>query len=215
MERRIIDLNTYPRRAHFAYFRSLKDPFLGVTVQVDVTELTAFCRKNGYSFYLVFLRAAALAANRVPELRQRILDGGIVEYARCDTSHIELLPDGTYCYCSLSQDPRQTLSDYLREAEAARQACKAGASIEEDEDVLGQFFISTLPWLHYTDLRQPTAGGDESNPRITWGKYEADWRGRKLMPVTLLCHHALVDGLQLALFYRNLDEELQRICSDP
>lgn len=71
----------------------------------------------------------------------------------------------------------------------------------------GLYYITSLPWLKYTQLIQPTAGGDESNPRISWGKYEADFRGRLMMPVTLLAHHALVDGLQVARFFQNLDGE--------
>ncbi len=37
----------------------------------------------------------------MPEFRRRILNGGIVEYARCCTSHTVALEDETYCYCTL------------------------------------------------------------------------------------------------------------------
>ena len=69
-------------------------------------------------------------------------------------------------------------------------------------------FISTLPWLNYNALIQPVAGGDESNPRITWGKYKEDAQGRLMMPVTLLAHHALADGLHVSEFFRLLEKEL-------
>ena len=48
------------------------------------------------------------------------MDGGIVEYERCESSHIELLENGAYCYCALAHDPEQSLADYLAYAEAAR-----------------------------------------------------------------------------------------------
>ncbi len=209
MNRRRIDMATYPRRAHFDYFRSLLNPMVGVTADVDVTALRAFCEARGGSFYLAFMHVAARAANAVPELRRRIADGGIVEYDACGTSHVELLDDGTYTYCTLYHD--MDWDDYLPCAEAARRRSREAASIEEDADVEGLYFVTSLPWLHYTQFVQPTAGGDESNPRISWGKYEADWRGRLMMPVTLLAHHALVDGLQIAAFYRNLDAEMARL----
>lgn len=212
--RKTINMGSYPRRAHFDYFRSLQGPYVGLTANVDVTALVTFCKAHGYSFYLSFLHAAALAADSVPAFRQRILDGGIVEYARCDTSHTELLDDGTYCYCTLTHDPAQRLAGYLAYAEQTRLQCRKNASIDEDEDVLGQYFISTLPWLHYTELRQPTAGGDESNPRISWGKFEEDWRGRQMMPVTVLAHHALVDGVHIAAFYENLNRTVSELTMD-
>ena len=209
MNSRTIDMNTYPRRAHFDYFRSLQNPMLGVTVDVDVTALQAFCKAESCSFYLAFMRCVARAANGVPQLRQRIRDGGIVEYDVCGTSHVELRADGTYGYCTLHHD--RPFREYLEYAEAERLRCRETASIEEDDNVEGLYFITSLPWLRYTQLIQPTAGGDESNPRISWGKYAADCRGRLMMPVTLLAHHALVDGLQVAQFYRNLDGEIADI----
>ena len=72
----------------------------------------------------------------------------------------------------------------------------------------GLYFVTSLPWLHYTQLIQPTSGGDESNPRISWGRFEADGRGRLMLPVTLLAHHALADGLHVARFFQGLDAQI-------
>lgn len=209
MAYRTIDMAAYPRKAHFDYFRSLPYPYVGVTQEVDVTELVQFCRAEGVSFYLAFMHAAALAADSVPEFRQRIRDGGIIEYDQCPTSHTEALDNGAYCYCTLRH--HMPFSEYIARAEEARQRSRCAASIEEEDDVESMYFISTLPWLHYTALIQPVAGGDESNPRITWGKYEADARGRLMLPVTTLVHHALADGLHLGQFYENLQKEIARL----
>ena len=211
MAYKTIDLETYPRRAHFAYFSSLSYPYVGVTVNVDVTALVRRCRAEGWSFYLTFLHAAALAADGVPELRRRIHQGGIVEYDECPTSHVELLADGTYCYCTLRH--HMPFSEYLPRAERQRALSREAASIEEDEDAEGMYFISTLPWLRYTALIQPVAGGEESNPRITWGRYEADAAGRLQLPVSLLVHHALADGVHIAAFYANLNKEIGTIAN--
>ncbi|MBQ8200359.1 MAG: chloramphenicol acetyltransferase [Clostridia bacterium] len=207
-----IDMEKYARRQHFEYFTSLPYPYVGVTNQVDVTELVHICREKQLSFYLMFLHAAALAADQVPEMRQRIHDGGIVEYSECPTSHTELLDNGAYCYCTLHH--HMPLAAYLENAEAARQQCRQKGSIEEDDDVESMYFISTLPWLSYTALIQPVAGGEESNPRITWGKFAEDTRGRQQMPVSLLAHHALVDGVHIAAFYQQLEQQLRILVSE-
>ena len=206
MAYRIIDMKKYPRKAHFDYFRSLAYPYVGVTANVDVTALADFCKAHGVSFYLTFMHAAALAADSIPEFRQRIRDGGIVQYDACPTSHTEALPDGTYCYCTLHH--HVSYDKYIVQAEAARARSRERASIEEDEAVESMYFVSSLPWLHYMSMIQPVAGGDESNPRITWGKYEADHRGRLMLPVTVLLHHALADGLHLGQFYQALEGQI-------
>lgn len=204
-----IDLEHYPRRQHLEYFSSLPYPYVGVTNNVDVTEFLQFCRDKKFSFYLMFMHAAALAADAVPELRQRIHDGNVIEYSECPTSHTELLDDGTYCYCTLKHhmDPAK----YMIYAEKTRKKCRLNGSISESEDSESFYFISCLPWIHYTSLIQPVAGGEESNPRITWGKFQKDYTGKELLPVTVLAHHGLVDGIHIARFYENLETEMKKL----
>lgn len=204
-----IDMETYPRKAHFDYFCSLSNPYVGVTVQVDVTQLVAFCKREGCSFYLTMIHLAALAADGVKEFRQRISNGGIVEFAHCPTSHTELLEDDTYCYCTLRHD--MPWEAYLPYAEKQREKSRQESSLEENDTVLSEYFISAVPWLHYTDIFQPTSSGEQSNPRITWGKFEADAQGKLRLPVTVLVHHALADGLHLSRFYANLETEIQKL----
>ena len=74
------------------------------------------------------------------------------------------------------------------------------------------FFVSCVPWLSYTSIIQPVPAPADSNPRITWGKYFRQGE-QTLMPVTLLAHHALVDGIHIARFYEALDRELAAIAS--
>ncbi len=207
-----IDLEIYPRRAHFEHFCAMAYPYVGVTADVDVTELLALCREKKYSFYLMVLHAVALAADEVAEFRRRIDHGGIVEYDECPTSHTELKPDGTYAYCTLHH--HMPLAEYLDRAEAARAAVRESGSIEEEDGVQSMYFISTLPWLHFTSLIQPVSCGEESNPRITWGKYEADPRGRMMMPLSVLVHHALADGLHIARFYQNFEKTVVSLCGE-
>ncbi len=204
-----IPLETYSRRSQFEYFSSLQNPHVGVTADVDVTDLLAFCRERGYSFYLTFMHAAALAANGVPAFRQRIDGDGIVEYDFCNTSHTESAGDGNFCFCTLRHN--LPFAEYIQQAEAAQKRCRETNEFAEDPDAASLLFISSSPWFKYTALIQPTNGAKDSNPRITWGKYEPDWRGRQMMPVSLLCHHALVDGAHFALFYAHLGEEMKRI----
>ena len=211
MSYRFIDMEKYPRRAHFEHYLHQQNPHVGVTVDVDVTDLVQTCKEKGWSFYLAFIRAAALAANAVPELRRRIRGEAVVEYDACGTSHIELLEDGTYCYCTLRHDPKQPMDDYMACAAAERERARAGASIEEEDDVESLFFITSLPWLHYAAFLQPTSGPDDCNPRISWGRYTPDYRGRLMMPLTILVHHSLVDGINIAAFYQNIETCLQHI----
>lgn len=83
-------------------------------------------------------------------------------------------------------------------------------TLEDGEDGESLFFVSCVPWLSYTSMIQPVPVPADSNPRITWGKYFRQGE-QTLMPVTLLAHHALVDGIHIARFYEALDREMAAI----
>ena len=209
MEYRIIPMETYPRRAHFAYFSTMAQPYAGVTVSVEITHFLESVQEKGSPFFLSFLYCVSRAANQVPELRQRIWKGEIIEYQNCPTSHTVALPDGTYCYCSLEVD--RPFREFLPYAAAEQERVKAAPTLEDGEDGESLFFVSCVPWLSYTALTQPTPTPADSNPRITWGRWHRQ-EGRTLLPMTLLANHALVDGIHIARFYENLDRELAALC---
>ena len=207
---RKIPLETYPRRAHFARFSAMANPYAGVTVPVDITGFLAACRREETPFFLSFLYCASRAANRVPQLRQRILEGEIVEYAWCPTSHTVALEDGTYCYCTLESD--MSFRDYLPRAQETQELARQQRSLTDGEDGDSLLFISSIPRISYTAFVQPTPFPADSNPRITWGKYFAQG-DRYLLPLSVLCHHALVDGLHISRFYDTLDMVLSSLFS--
>lgn len=206
MDYKYLDMETYKRKNHFEYFNSLAYPYVGLTVNVDITDLLKTIKAKGLPFFLSICYCVSRAANRVPEFRQRILNNQIIEYDDCLTSHTVALSDGTYCYCDL--DSNRSFEDYICYAAYEQEKAKQKNSIDENaDDALGKIFISTIPWVSYTALINPTPVPADSNPRITWGKYFMQ-NEKVLLPVSVLCHHALVDGLHISRFYDFLNEEI-------
>lgn len=209
MNYRHIDMNSYKRRDHFNYFNSLAYPYVGFTVNIDITEFAETAKEQKLPFFLTFCYGVSRAANSIPEFRQRIDKNGIIEFDNCQTSHTVALEDKTYCYCAL--DSNMPFSRYLPYAVQAQEDAKQKRSItEDDEDTADKIFITTLPWFSYTDFTQPVPSPADSNPRITWGRYFRQ-NDRTLIPVTVLCNHALVDGIHIADFYKSLENQLQQI----
>ena len=106
-----IDLETFPRRSHYEFFKSYAYPYMGITANVDVTNLYNSAKSQGGSPFLAFLWAAATAANSVPELRQRIVCDRIAQYDHCCTAHTVALPDGTFVNCRT--DCRRSFDEFL------------------------------------------------------------------------------------------------------
>lgn len=206
MHYKYLDMENYKRKKHYEYFTSLAYPYAGVTVNVNITEFLKRVNNRKYPFFLSFCYCVANAANDVAEFRQRIKNGKIIEYEHCRTSHTVALEDGTYCYCVL--DAGMPFEAYLPYAIEEQEKAKGMRCVEDSQDVNEMIFISTLPWLSYASLIQPAPVPADSNPRITWGKYFH--QGTEVfMPVSLLCHHALADGLHMAQFYSSLDQYIK------
>ena len=210
MARRIIDMTKDPRSGQFAYFRTMPDPWAGITVPVDITAFLSALRRR--PFFLSFLYAVMRAANAVPELRRRLLpDGQVVEYDRCDPSYTVMKPDGTgvYVYCLL-EDDLSSYEKFIAEGKHCQQETLARGTLTEDGDVRANFSVAGVPWLCYTQIQEPSAGADDSNPRFAWGKYQ-EQNGRMMLPVSLFINHALCDGWHVTQFYCNLEQELSEL----
>ena len=100
----------------------------------------------------------------------------------------------------------QPWESYLPEAEGRQRLAKERGEMESGGEDPSLLYVSSLPWLHYSALRQPTPFPPDSNPRISWGRF-APSGGKYTLPVTLLVNHALVDGLHMGQFYEALGEE--------
>ena len=153
--------------------------------------------------------ALTRAANAVPELRRRLLDGQVVEFDRCCPSYTAMKDSGVYVYC-LVDSGLLPYEDFLADGKRRQAEALKGEGLAESGDPLSNFFVSCVPWLAYTQLKHPVTGPEDTNPRFSWGKF-TEMNGRVTMPVTVFVNHALADGLHIARFYENLDQELAEI----
>ena len=202
--KKYIDMENHPRRSHFEYFGSLAYPYVGFTVNVDVTNPIRFAKTHDGSSFLAILWVAVKAANRIPELRQRIVDGKVVEYDYCNVGHTVALPDKTFCNCYT--ESRMSIEDFLVDAHARQEEAKKHPGfVNPNEDETGLIFTSCVPWLRFTQCIQPAPIPADSNPRIVFGKYFQEGE-RTMMPLHIQCNHALVDGYHLSEFYRIFQE---------
>lgn len=199
-----IDMDAYPRKSHFEYFNSLAYPYVGLTANVDVTNVLRFAKEKGGSSFLAVLYVAVQAANEVPQLRQRIEDGRIVEFDYCNIGYTVAMPDNTFCNCYT--ECRMPIEEFFVDAKKRQEEAKLHPGfVNPEEDETALIFASCLPWISFTQCVQPAPIPADCNPRIVFGKYirEGD---KTLMPLHIQCNHALVDGWHISEFYRIFQE---------
>lgn len=196
-----IDMEAFPRRGQFEHFRNMAYPCVGFTVNMDITKFRREIKEKGYPFFHTLLYRTVWAANSVPEIRQRIRGDKIVQYDFCEASYTLALPDETYCYCHLRFD--MPFDEFLPYAAAVKAKALTERSLTDGDDVEGYFFVSSVPWISFTDAIQPMDSPADGIPRFLFGKF-FEQGDKVLIPVSVLTHHALTDGFHLSKFYQRL-----------
>lgn len=204
---RSLDLGSWNRSEHFELFRGFASPFFSVCVDVDVTDAWNRCRRPGSpSFYVATLFHSLRAANETESFRMRIRSDGVWVHGRVRASATILRDDETFGFGIFP--PAATLEEFGRHAIGEIAAAKRVAPLvlpRPGEDDL--IYHSSLPWMRFTAFTNALNDGKDSVPRVVFGKC-AEQGGRRLMPVAVEVHHALVDGLDVARYLERFQREL-------
>jgi len=197
-----IDLETWPRRAAYEFFRGFDDPFFNLCSRVDVRRTRAWCQERGASFFLASLHAGLRAVHRVEALRLRTRGDEVVRCERVNGGSTVLNPDESFSFVYFTYRPE--LAEFVADAQAVLDAHhRAGPSFapgETDEII----HFSVIPWVHFTSVshaRNHRTG--ESVPKIIFGRFQEEG-DRCPLPVSIEVHHALVDGLHVGQFFAAL-----------
>ncbi len=200
-----IDKHTFSRHEHLAFYETFCSPNVGVTVNVNMGNWLQKLERLNRPFFLSFLYEVAGAANAVPQFRQRLIKGELVEFECCPSSHTVMKEDGTWCTCQL--DCEKPFEEFLPYAQKRHEESKLGSGLDNGTEVYSAFFITSTPWYSFTSIVMPVQNPPITNPRIIWGKHFQQ-EGKTLIPLSVTCHHGLVDGLHIGQFYAELERRL-------
>jgi chloramphenicol O-acetyltransferase type A len=204
-ERVRIDLETWERRAAYEFFSGFSEPYHGVCLRVDCTEAFHYAKSHRYSVFLTLLHRSLVAANRVENLKTRIVDEEVWRYQQIHGGSAVGRPNGTigFGYYPFRAD----LEAFVREASLEVERVKSRDDLERHP---GQDLIrySVLPWLDFTSISHARDFvRRDSAPHITFGKI-SELHGRSTMPVSIHLHHGLADGLHVAQFVELFEKYL-------
>jgi len=202
-----LDLNQWPRRSTYDFFRHFDKPYFNICVQLDVTQLVQLCRQTKLSSFLAYHYLALRAANDVPEFHYRLRGDRILIHPTVHGGSTLLLANDTFSFVYF--DYYEDFNKFAAETDNAIRAVKSGDGAflpRDDHDALIHF--TTLPWVSFTSFSHARNWGrDDSVPKIAYGRFtEID--KRTLLPMSVEVHHALMDGLHVGRFVNNMEKYL-------
>jgi chloramphenicol O-acetyltransferase type A len=204
------DIESWDRRDAFRFFAPYNDPFFGITGNVDATQLYAYCKREGVSFFLMCLYCSLRAANSIMHFRLRILNSGkVVLFDEVYAGSAVLHDDDTLGFCYFPY--HHAAADFEREGRAIMQAQKESRKLEPREHEVGLIHYSVIPWVSFTHFKNPKRmSGVDSIPKIVFGKTFPEGDALK-MPLAVEVNHALMDGVHVGMFFANMQKEMDAI----
>jgi chloramphenicol O-acetyltransferase type A len=203
-----LDLETWPRRDLFEFFRDYQNPYFNICTQLDVTRLRELLRgRPGVSVSLAYHYFALQVANEIEPFHYRLEGDKVVIHEVINGGTTVLLPNETFTYAYF--DYHEDFNTFMFEAGEAIKRVQAEGSLKPTMryDLI---YFTTLPWVSFTSFAHArTPGRGESIPRIAFGKFLRDGDVTRL-PISVEVHHALMDGLHVGRFFTLLEEALAK-----
>lgn len=205
---RKIDPNTWSRREIFDFFSKISNPFYSVTFNVDVTEVYAYAKRSGLSFYYALVYLVTKAVNSVEAFQYGIVDGELVLFDERSPSFTDL-KKGSESFHIVTMPCEGNIAEFCQDAK--RRSAEQTTFLSTDKESADLIYFSCLPWVELTALtNERDFDPDDAIPRISWGKFhERD--GRKILGMSLELNHRFTDGVHIGKFadaLQNLIEQL-------
>lgn len=203
----ILDINTWNRKQHFEHFKSLKDPFFGVTIPFNVSKAYQSSKTHKRSFFTTYLHACMTAINDVENFKYRILNGDVVKYNTIHASPTLLRDDNTFGFSFVEYN--EDLQQFSLNLNAEKERVKATTNLFPPKNEINCVHCSALPWTDFSGHKEPVSGIEDSIPKLAFGKTKIV-DNNMIMNVAINVNHALVDGYHVGLFselfQKNLDK---------
>lgn len=196
----LLDLDNWPRKEHFHFFRQFEEPFFGATVQIDCTNAYAKSKALEASFFIYYLHKTLVAVNTNEPFRYRISEDKIYICDRIDGSATIGRDDGTFGFSLIQYNPDFDLfkQNALTEIERIQSTTGIFTRTFENDNVI---HFSAIPWINFTSLSHARSYTfPDSCPKISFGKMTVSENGKRTMPMSIHVHHGLMDGLHLGKF---------------
>ena len=205
MNYKTIDLNTWDRGALFKFYIDKMRIVMSLTVDMDVTPLVGFAKKNRLKFYPAMIWAVSKIVNAHDDFKYGWdADGNLIKWDVVSPSYAHFHKEDenfTKTVTEFSDDLFEFHALFLSD----REKYKDVRAIAENQPP-NFFDVTCLPWVRYKHFDVHVFDeGKFLAPVITWGKYEPE-HGKLVMPLTMNIHHAVADGFHLSRFFNEVQE---------
>jgi chloramphenicol O-acetyltransferase type A len=204
--RTLLDIENWPRKEHFHFFRQFEEPFFGATVEIDCSKAYTNAKALKTSFFIYYLHKTLVAVNTTECFRFRISDEKIYVCDQINASATIGREDGSFGFSLIEYDVDFKLftANALAEIERIQNTTGLFTRAFDDDNVI---HFSAIPWLDFTSLSHARSYTfPDSCPKISFGKMKVAENGKRTMSISVHVHHGLMDGFHVGQFVDSFQE---------
>lgn len=206
-----IDMQAWPRAQMFYYFSQMAPTGYSLTVDIDVTELTAWLTETGRKFFPTYLWLVTRCLNRQTEFKLAYQDGRLGYYDTLTPLYAAFHEDDktfSLMWTAWDDDYDVFYRRYLDD----QKLCGGNHGVlaqPETPPPANAYTVSSVPWISF---RHFAVHSYENKPyffpSVEAGRIYPNADGRRLLPLSLTCHHAAADGYHVNRFLEELNAEM-------
>lgn len=193
----------FEREELFFHYHQNTNPFIIVTVPINVTNIVNYCKKNK-NFYATMGYLIVKSVNQIDAFKWRYEENEFHYYENIFPNFTQKLMDNEIGYfdCNFSNDYEKFLSNFQN---VQNEFYQTGKSIVNDKK--GAIWLSCLPWFSVQSLIPPF-DRNNTTPQFIWDKYVEE-KENFHMNLMILAHHGFVDGFHISKFLEILQKEIE------
>lgn len=207
---RAIDLDAWPRREHFQYYRSSVRCGYSLTTRIDAGPAVRLARSRRLRFYGCFLYAIARTVNEIDEMKMMLTPDGLPGVWEQVHPNFTVFHEDDKTFSDLWTEYHRDFSKFYGGFESVLQQYGENHGVKGRPGQPANFFCtSCVPWMDYTGFATQSMGDPALFPIVTFGRYREE-NGACPLPVTLTISHAAADGYHASQFFLRLQKTLDQ-----
>ena len=209
-----IDLSTWERQSHFAWFSQFANPSIAFDVKMDITRVLDYCKNKGLSSYSIIMYVICKCINENKAMRLRTLGDDVVEIDCANVAYTIMVND--YCFVNCRARLTEGFEVYLKDIKENKTRYTNSSYIQKEYNsiaIIDDIYCSCIPWINFMSIKQPVPDKipeSKSIPRACWGQYYNEGESIK-MTLNITANHALADGKDLSDVFNNIQYSFNNI----
>ena len=164
---REINLETWPRRRQFEFFKNYDYPHFNICTNINISEAYHHSKAHNISLFKTILFVSLKSLNSIPEFRFRIRKYGVIEHTVIHPSFTVSIESDQFSFCNA--DFNANIHQFFRNADHAIQSVRENPFIQSDSNQDDRVYITCIPWISFTGVMHPiNMHPVDSVPRLAW-----------------------------------------------